>query len=92
MMFEWDENKAVLNFAKHEVSFEEAETVFDDSLFLTFPDPLHSEIEARFLIIGTSQYGRLLMVSYAKKFGQTRIISARKATPKERRKYETECY
>ena len=91
-MFAWDENKAVLNLSKHGVSFEEAESVFDDPLFLTFPDPSHSEIETRFLIIGASNYGRLLMVSYSKRFGQIRIISARKATPKESRKYESECY
>ncbi len=92
MMFEWDEEKAALNWSKHGVSFEEAQSVFEDPLFLTFPDPLHSEIEFRFLLIGSSNMGRLLMTAYARRDDQVRIISARKATPRERRKYEKESY
>lgn len=91
-MFEWDEEKAALNLTKHGVSFDEAKSAFEDSLFLTFPDPLHSEIEFRFLLIGSSNMGRLLIIAYARREEQIRIISARKGTPRERRKYEEETY
>ena len=91
-MFEWDEEKAALNLTKHGVSFEEAVSAFDDPLFLTFPDPLHSVTEFRFLLIASSNIGRLLMIAYARREDQIRIISARKATPRERKKYEQETY
>jgi uncharacterized DUF497 family protein len=64
MTFEWDEQKAAINLARHGVSFNEAETVFADPLFIDFYDPDHSSEENRYIIIGTSDSGRLLMVSY----------------------------
>lgn len=64
MDFEWDENKAASNLKKHKVSFNEAETVFDDSLFIAFADPDHSFEEQRFIIMGESNKGRLIVVAY----------------------------
>ena len=64
MAFEWDERKAAANLSRHGVSFEEAETVFDDPLYVDFHDPDHSFDERRYIIIGESRQGRLLMVSY----------------------------
>lgn len=64
MKFEWDESKAARNLSKHYVSFAEAKTVFDDPLYIDFYDPDHSEDEARYLIVGTSNRRRLLIVSY----------------------------
>ena len=64
MRFEWDEAKAVRNLAKHGVSFEEAATVFGDPLSDTFDDPDHSAEERRFLIVGTSDRGRILVVAH----------------------------
>jgi uncharacterized protein len=86
--FEWDPEKADENIRRHQVTFEEAETVFDDPLSPTFPDPEHSEGETRYLEIGYSKRHRLLVVSYTERQGQTRIISARYATRQERRSYE----
>jgi uncharacterized protein len=88
MEFEWDEEKAESNLAKHDVSFEEAKTVFDDALFLIFADIDHSLEEKRFLIMGESDKGRLLVVSFTERETVTRLISARKATPTERKFYE----
>lgn len=91
MEFEWDLAKDADNLAKHGVSFSEAMTVFGDPLELTVDDPDHSETEFRFLSIGLSKAGRILIVSYTEREGQrTRIISARKATARERRQYESE--
>lgn len=90
MKFEWDPKKADANAAKHAVSFEEAVTVFRDPLYLIFADPDHSVNESRFLAIGSSGEGRLLVVSFTERAGATRLISARKATKKERRIYEEE--
>ena len=87
MRFEWDSEKADLNFRKHKVSFDEAKTVFDDPLFVIFADPDHSIAEKRFIIMGESVKRRLLVVSYTER-SSTRLISARKATRKERKKYE----
>lgn len=88
MPFDWDPDKAAENLRRHRVSFEEAATVFRDPLSWTFPDPEHSEGEERYLDIGHSERGRLLIVSYTERQGQVRIISARLATRKERRSYE----
>jgi uncharacterized DUF497 family protein len=88
MPFEWDPDKAAENLRRHRVSFEEAATVFRDPLSRTFPDPEHSEGEERYLDIGHSERGRLLIVSYTERQGQVRIISARLATRNERRNYE----
>lgn len=88
MNFEWDENKASRNFLKHGVSFEEAGTVFDDPLYIDFYDPDHSENEQRYLIVGESNRGRLLIVSYTERDDLIRIISAREVTGVEREAYE----
>ncbi len=87
--FEWDKNKAVTNYEKHGVSFSEATTVFGDPLELTIEDPWHSSGEYRFLSIGRSSAGNILVVSYIEKERNLiRIISVRKATRKELKNYE----
>lgn len=88
MEFEWDEGKAAANLASHKVSFDEAKTVFDDPLYVDFYDPDHSLDEHRFLIVGESQQGRLLIVSYTERGDTTRLISAREVTATERKAYE----
>ena len=88
MDFEWDENKARANFAKHRVSFEEAKTVFVDPFYVDFYDPDHSEAEERYVIIGESQQGRWLVVSYTERQQKVRLISAREATRREKDAYE----
>jgi uncharacterized protein len=90
MSFEWDKEKAKSNIAKHDISFDEATSVFDDPLFLTFADPEHSIQEQRFVIMGKSARGRLLVVSYTERAGTTRLISARQVTHKERKAYESD--
>jgi len=88
MEFEWNPEKATLNLDKHGVSFQEAATVFYDSLSVTFPDPDHSIGESRYIIIGISRFGQLLVVAHTDQGEKVRIISARKATRQERRFYE----
>ncbi|AFZ28701.1 protein of unknown function DUF497 [Gloeocapsa sp. PCC 7428] len=88
MEFEWNLDKAALNLEKHSVSFQEAATVFDDPLSVTFPDPDHSLGESRYVIIGVSRFGQLLVVAHTDRGKNVRIISARKATRQERRFYE----
>ena len=88
MEFEWDLEKAARNLAKHGVNFHEAATVFGDPLAITFYDPDHSDDEDRYLTFGTSQDGHLLIVSHCDRDKTTRIISARRASRKERRFYE----
>ena len=88
MKYEWDENKAVKNLAKHGVSFAEAKTIFDDPLYVDFYDLDHSEDEERYLIVGESNRGRLLIVSYTERRESIRIISAREVTTSEREAYE----
>lgn len=90
MEFEWDANKAAANVAKHGVSFSEAMTVFGDPLEITISDPDRSDAEHRFLSMGFSGAERFLVVAYTEREGRTRIISAREATPRERRQYEAE--
>ena len=89
MEFEWDAAKAISNLAKHGVSFPEATGVFGDQFEVTILDPGHSRGESRFLSIGISNVGRLLVVAYTERQGRIRVISAREATPKERRHYES---
>ncbi len=89
MEFEWDAGKAVSNLAKHGVSFAEAMSLFGDPLEVTIGDPVHSREEARFVSVGLSGAGRLLVVVYTEREGRIRIISAREAGPKERRHYES---
>ena len=88
MRFEWDENKAAANLARHGVSFGEAATVFGDPLSDTFDDPDHSAEERRFIIIGISERGRMLIVSHTDDGEVVRIISAREPTRGEREFYE----
>lgn len=89
MEFEWDQGKAHRNAEKHGVSFVEAATVFGDPLELAILDPDHSEGEFRFVSIGRSRIGNLLVVSYTERAqNRIRIISARRATKREQGYYE----
>jgi len=88
MEFEWDPLKADKNQRKHGVSFHEAAPVLEDSLAITYHDPDHSATEHRFITVGTSRSGRVLMVAHTDRGEKVRIISARKTTPQERRHYE----
>ena len=83
MIFEWDSRKAGSNLRKHAVGFPEAATIFLDALAWTFPDPDHSETESRFVTIGLSSRGRIIVVAHAERGDGVRIISARKATRRE---------
>ena len=89
MEFEWDEVKSSSNLPKHGVRFTEAMTIFGDPFEETIPDPAHATVELRFISIGRSETGRLLVVAYTERDGRIRIISAREANPKERRQYES---
>lgn len=86
--FEWDEIKALRNLVKHGVGFEEATTVFNDEFVATMPDPAHSGDEDRYVGIGMSTRGRLLTVIFTARGPGIRIISCRKAPPRERNAYE----
>jgi uncharacterized protein len=88
MEFEWDDAKAEANEKKHGVPFAEAMTVFGDPLSLTGYDPDHSIDEDRYITMGLSATGRLLIVSHTDRGDKVRIISAREATRAERRDYE----
>jgi uncharacterized protein len=88
MEFEWDPEKAARNVSKHGVSFNEAATIFGDPLAITYSDPDHSEDEERFLTFGHSNENQLLVVSHTDRGERTRIISARRATRRERKIYE----
>jgi uncharacterized DUF497 family protein len=89
MRFEWDREKAKKNLRKHRMSFDEAMTVFYDPLSATFNDPDHSIDEERFITIGYSSHGRLLVVSLTDRGKTIRIISARSATARERKRHES---
>jgi len=88
LSFEWDKNKASKNLKNHDVSFDEASTIFSDTLSLAIYDPLHSESEDRFILIGNSHSNRLLVVVHTERGDKVRIISARQANKQERKKYE----
>ncbi len=88
MEFEWDEAKAESNERKHGVSFAEAATAFADQLAVIFPDPDHSDDEEREILVGYSERNRLLIVSFTERPPNLRIISARVASPRERRNHE----
>ncbi len=90
MDFEWNQQKAEINFQKHGVSFDEASTVFGDALSLTFPGVEHSIQEERYLIIGLSSMNRVLVISHVHRNEFIRIISARQATKREQKFYESE--
>lgn len=87
-LFEWDEEKARDNLRKHKVSFEEGATIFNDPFVATMLDPDHSDDEQRYIAIGQSVKGRLLVVSYTERGKKTRLINCRRATPTERISYE----
>jgi uncharacterized DUF497 family protein len=88
--FEWDTEKAAANLRKHGVSFDEATSVFGDPLAILKPDPDHSADEQCFILLGASRVGigRLLVVSIAERGSRTHLISARRATRRERQQYE----
>ena len=88
MRFRWDSAKAAANLDKHGISFEEAAMVFRDPLSATDQDPDHSLDEERFITFGVSTNRRLLVVAHADQDDTIRIISARSATPAERKIYE----
>ncbi len=86
--FAWDPEKAKSNLKKHQVSFEEASTVFDDPQYITFLDEEHSADEERYITIGLSNKSRLLMVAHTEREDRIRIISTRKATKNEETYYQ----
>ena len=88
LRFEWDEQKAASNVEEHGVSFREATTIFADPLSITILDPDHSQSEMRFIDIGLSHRGRLLVVSYTERGDHIRVITARLPTRHEQRQYE----
>jgi uncharacterized DUF497 family protein len=88
VVFKWDARKAAANLKKHGIEFHEAATVLNDTLSATYPDTDHSSVERRFLTVGTSNRGRILVVAHTEEEATVRIISARRATPHERRFYE----
>ena len=88
MTIEWDPRKAASNRRTHGVDFHEAGSVLDDPLSTTFPDPEHSVDEHRCITIGVSASGRILVIAHTDRGDAVRLISARRATPRERRFYE----
>jgi hypothetical protein len=88
LTFEWDEIKSTTNLQKHKVSFEEGKTIFNDPFLFTFPDYEHSTNEERFINIGLSANGRMLVLTHTERQDKIRIISCRKATARERKFYE----
>ena len=88
MNFEWDGKKAERNLKKHGVSFQDAATVFNDPLAITFDDPYHSTDECRFLTFGMIRNKKLVIVSHTERSGFTRIIGSREMTKTERKIYE----
>ena len=94
-IFEWDETQARINFEKHKISFEEASTIFIDPFLITFVDDFHSDKEERFISIGISERNRVLLAVHTEREEKSeaiviRIISCRKATQSERKRYEKE--
>jgi len=87
LTFEWDGGKDATNRRKHRVSFEEAATAFADSRSITVSDPDHSDEEERFMLLGLSYRGNLLVVVHTERGESIRIISARKASRRERGQY-----
>ncbi len=86
--FEWDEEKANANERKHQINFHEGATIFHDPYIATMHDPDHSEDEHRYLSLGYSSQGLLLLVCYTERGDNIRLISCRKATRRERKMYE----
>ena len=90
LVFSWDERKAAANLRRHGVRFEEAVTVFLDPVGRAYDDPDHSENELRYLLVGHSLTGRILLVVHAENDDTIRIISARRATPREREDFDAD--
>jgi len=88
LTFEWDSRKAQSNLAKHGVGLEEASTIFGDPSSLTIPDPEHSLSEERYVTMGRAFSGKLLVVVHTERGDNIRIISARRASRRERKFYE----
>jgi hypothetical protein len=88
LLFEWDPRKARRNLTIHGVSFDEASTAFQDHLSKTIEDPLHSEDEERYVLLGHSHRNRLLVVVHTERGDRIRLISARLASNRERVRYE----
>lgn len=89
MRFQWDAEKAQSNLKKHGITFEEALTVFYDPLAATFDDPDHSQHERRLVTVGYSARGRLLLVCHTERARSVRLVSARPATKRERKRHES---
>jgi uncharacterized DUF497 family protein len=87
--FFWESSKAARVLAERGISFEEVKTVFEDPFVDIVPDYLHSIEEARFTAIGVSVQGRLLVVTFTERGQTVRVITAREATSRERKHYET---
>jgi uncharacterized DUF497 family protein len=90
MEFDWDPKKAKSSLRQHRASFNEAATAFSDLLSFTFADEAHSDVERRYVTLGMSYRGRIPVVAHTMRGAKVRIISARKATPRERKWYEEE--
>ncbi len=90
LRFEWDENKSKLNLKKHGIDFEEGKTVFNDLFAITIDDPDHSDLEERYIDIGISSKGRILVVWYTERNENIRLIGCRKANRVEREQYDEE--
>jgi uncharacterized DUF497 family protein len=88
MEFEWDPDKAEINLRKHGIDFADATAALEDELALTVEDSGHGDDERRFLTVGIDALGRLLVVSFTWRAQGIRLISARRATARERRQYE----
>jgi hypothetical protein len=88
VQFEWDPQKAAANVKRHRITFDEAASVLGDPLSTTYPDEAHSDEETRFLTIGASHRGRVMVVAHTERNDTIRIISARRATRREREFYE----
>lgn len=90
MFFEWDRDKESQNRKKHGIAFREAATIFDGLLSTTYPDLAHSKEEQRYITIGMTESGKIIVVAHTEAADTVRIISARPATRRERRFYEEE--
>ena len=90
MNFEWESEKAAENLERHGIAFEEAATAFGDPLSITIGDPDHSEAEDRFILLGMTFRGRLVVVVHTDRGENVRLISARIPTRRERQSYEQE--
>jgi uncharacterized protein len=88
LRFEWDDAKARENLRKHRIGFEEAVEIFHDPLSITIPDPDHSVHESRYIILGLTGQGRVLVVVYTERGETIRIVSCRRASSLERKRYE----